>query len=61
MQLYKPTGGEILIDGKNVEDFDKNDMRQNVGYVSESPFIFSTTIKENMQYANPNATEFEMQ
>jgi len=27
MQLYKPTGGEILIDGKNVEDFDKNDMR----------------------------------
>jgi len=61
MGFYKTTGGEITIDGKSTDTIDKTDMRRNIGYVGENPFMFSTTIKENMQYANPNATEFEMQ
>ena len=50
-QLYKYTGGSILVDGNEVSDLAKMDMAHNVGIVSQSPFIFDGTIKENLLYS----------
>lgn len=49
-QLYKYTGGQILIGDKEVADLSKRDMVHNMGFVSQSPFIFSGTIEENLLY-----------
>ncbi|MGD2272582.1 MAG: ABC transporter ATP-binding protein, partial [Desulfobacterales bacterium] len=50
-QLYKYTGGHVQIGGKEVSDLSKKDLIQNMGFVSQSPFIFDGTIKENLLYA----------
>ena len=49
-QLYKYTGGQIQLGGKEVADLTKKDVVNNVGFVSQSPFIFSGTIEENLLY-----------
>ena len=49
-QLYRYTGGHVLLDGKEVEELSKKDMTRNVGFVSQNPFIFSGTIHENLLY-----------
>ncbi len=49
-QLYRYTGGHVLLDGKEVEALTKKDMTRNVGFVSQNPFIFSGTIQENLLY-----------
>ncbi|MFO7686621.1 MAG: ABC transporter transmembrane domain-containing protein [Desulfobacterales bacterium] len=49
-QLYRYTGGHVLLDGKEVAELSKKDMTRNVGFVSQSPFIFSGTIRENLLY-----------
>ena len=49
-QLYKYTGGQIQIGGKEVADLTKKDIVNNVGFVSQTPFIFSGTIEENLLY-----------
>ncbi|UCH21608.1 MAG: ABC transporter ATP-binding protein/permease [Deltaproteobacteria bacterium] len=50
-QLYKYTGGHIQIGGKEVSELSKKDLVQNMGFVSQSPFIFEGTIKDNLLYA----------
>ncbi|MDF1592974.1 MAG: ABC transporter transmembrane domain-containing protein [Desulfobacterales bacterium] len=50
-QLYKYTGGNVLIGDKEVATLTKKDLVQNVGFVSQSPFIFDGTIEENLLYA----------
>ena len=50
-QLYKYTGGHVQIGGKEVSDLSKKDLIQNMSFVSQAPFIFDGTIKENLLYA----------
>jgi len=50
-QLYKYTAGSLRIDGYEVSELTKRDIVQNVGFVSQRPFIFSGTIEENLLYA----------
>lgn len=50
-QLYTYTGGSVQIDGLEVNDMTKRDLAQNMGIVSQSPFIFDGTIKENLLYS----------
>ncbi|MGD8370501.1 MAG: ABC transporter ATP-binding protein/permease [Syntrophobacterales bacterium] len=50
-QLYKYTSGHLLIGGKEVADLSKKDMIHNMGFVSQAPFIFDGTIKENLVYS----------
>lgn len=57
---YDPKFGNIMIDGKYVEELDICGLRQKIGYVGEDPFIFNTTIRENMLFANPKATDEEI-
>jgi len=49
-QLYRYTGGQVLMDNLEVSQMSKTDMVRNVGFVSQSPFIFSGTIEENLLY-----------
>jgi len=50
-QLYKYTSGSIRIGGQEVADLTKQDIVNNIGFVSQAPFIFDGTIEENLLYA----------
>ena len=50
-QLYKYTGGSVLIGQKEVSDLTKADMVHNIGFVAQAPFIFDGTIEENLLYS----------
>ncbi len=50
-QLYKYTGGKILIDQKEVSQLSKADITHSIGFVSQTPFIFEGSIDENLLYA----------
>jgi ABC-type multidrug transport system fused ATPase/permease subunit len=50
-QLYKYTGGSVLMGDKEVSGLTKKDMVQNIGFVAQSPFIFDGTFQENLLYS----------
>lgn len=49
-RLYDPQQGYIAIDGHDLKDLGLSTLRSNIGYVTQEPFIFSKTIKENIQF-----------
>jgi len=51
-QLYKYTGGSVMIGDKEVSGLTKKDMVNNIGFVAQSPFIFDGTIEENILYSS---------
>lgn len=55
-RFYEPEQGEILIDGNPISDMNLKTIRKNIGFVLQESFLFSTTIKENIAYGNPNAS-----
>jgi len=59
-RLYDVTGGRIFFDGVNVKSMDLALLRKNVGVVSQETYLFNGTIRENLRYAKPDATEEEM-
>ncbi|MGL1863076.1 MAG: ABC transporter transmembrane domain-containing protein [Pseudodesulfovibrio sp.] len=50
-QLYKYTGGSILVGGREVSDLAKPDIAYNLGMVAQAPFIFDGTVKDNLLYS----------
>jgi ATP-binding cassette subfamily B protein len=60
MRLYEVSGGEILVDGQNVNDVTQASLRGNIGVVFQEPALFSGTIHENIAYARPKATEADV-
>jgi ATP-binding cassette subfamily B protein len=59
-RFYELQKGRILIDGRDVMDLRKQDLRRNVGIVQQSVFLFDSTIRENIMFGRPGATEEEM-
>ncbi len=57
MRLYEPEKGRILIDDKDIASVTQVSLRRNIGVVFQDPALFSGTIKENISYANPTATD----
>ena len=57
LRFYKPTSGEIFFDGQGVSEFEVSSLRKRIGYVSQSTLLLSGTIRENLRYGNPDATE----
>ncbi|HMS31908.1 MAG TPA: ABC transporter ATP-binding protein [Candidatus Saccharibacteria bacterium] len=53
-------GGEILIDGQNIANITQNDLRKNITYVPQEPLLFHRSLKENIAYGKPGATEAEI-
>src|SRR5699024_9281806 len=55
-RLYDVTKGQIKIDSIPVRKFNEKDLREQIGFVSQDPFLFSGTIRENLQFGKSNAT-----
>ena len=56
-RFYDPTEGAILLDGRDIRDYKLDDLRDQFSIVLQEPVLFSTTIRENIAYARPNASE----
>ncbi|MBR3741402.1 MAG: ABC transporter ATP-binding protein [Clostridia bacterium] len=59
-RLYDCQGGEVLFGGVDVKKLDLGFLRRNVGIVSQETYLFNGTIRENLLYAKPDATEQEL-
>ena len=59
-RFYEPTGGKILIDGKDYKDRSIGWLHENLGYVLQSPHLFSGTILDNIKYGKEDATMEEV-
>lgn len=59
-RFYDIQEGEILIDGKNIKEFGLQNLRSQMGIVLQEPFFFASTIRENLLYGRPDATEKEI-
>ena len=60
LRFYNINGGEISIDGKNIYDYDLETLRGNMSIVPQDVILFGGTIRENIAYGKPNATEDEI-
>lgn len=60
LRFYEPQGGEIKIDGININDVTQNSLHANIGVVLQETFLFSGSIFENIAYGKPGATEKEI-
>jgi ATP-binding cassette subfamily B protein len=58
--LYRPQEGEILYNGYDEEDIDFEDLRNQIGFVTQDTQLFSGTIRENLMFVNPAATEQDL-
>lgn len=59
-RFYEPTSGEILIDGINYKEMPQSWIHENLGYVLQTPHLFSGTIKDNIIYGKLDATDEEI-
>lgn len=59
-RLYDVCGGEVTFDGVDVRKLDLEFLRKNIGIVSQETYLFNGTIRENLLYAKPDATEEEL-
>jgi len=59
-RFYDPSAGSVLLDGQDVKTLNLKSMRQVIGYVGQEPVLFNASIKENMLFAKPDATDDEI-
>ena len=59
-RLYDPVEGRVLIDGADVSTVDLESLRREIALVSDDAFLFSASLRENIAYARPDATETEV-
>ena len=57
LRNYDPNNGEVLIENKDLKKHNLNIVRQNIGYVTQSTFLFSDSISNNIKFGNINASE----
>jgi len=56
-RFYDPSSGSVSIDGIDLRDFSLPDLRQAIGYVMQNPVLFDGTVRENISYGLPDASE----
>ncbi|MCU4184123.1 ABC transporter ATP-binding protein/permease [Acidiferrimicrobium sp. IK] len=59
-RFYDPTGGAVRIDGIDLRQIDLEALRQQLGYVPQEAFLFSGTLRDNIAYGRPDATDAEV-
>ncbi len=59
-RFYDPTHGRVLVDGHDLRDVQVQSLRRHVGVVLQDTFLFNATIRENLRYGKPDATEGEL-
>ena len=60
MRFYDVTDGEILVDGHNIKDFDRGELRKMFGMVLQDTWLFGGTVKDNIKYSKEDATDDEV-
>ena len=60
-RFFEPTGGRILIDGRDARERSQLWLHSNIGYVLQTPHLFSGTVLENLRYGKPDATMEEIE
>jgi ATP-binding cassette subfamily B protein len=60
-RFYDPQAGRVLLDGVDVRDVRLASLRRSVGLVSQDPFLFSATVRENIAFGVPDATEDQVE
>jgi ABC-type multidrug transport system fused ATPase/permease subunit len=60
LRFYDPSGGQIMIDGKDAREYDLTVLRGNMAIVPQEVLLFGGTIRENIEYGQPGATEEEI-
>jgi ATP-binding cassette subfamily B protein len=60
-RLYDPSSGRVLIDGVDIRDIRLADLAAIVGVVSQETYLLHTTVRENLRYAKPDATDAEIE
>jgi ATP-binding cassette subfamily B protein len=60
-RLYDPSAGRVMIDGIDVRDMRLTDLAAIVGVVSQETYLLHTTVRENLRYAKPDATDSEIE
>ena len=59
-RFFKPTTGTVLIDGRDAAERSQLWLHSNIGYVLQTPHLFSGTVRDNLKYGKPDATEDEI-
>ncbi len=59
IRLYDPSSGRVLFDGRDLRHLRLNDIYQQVAIVAQEPFLFSTTVRENIRCGRPSASDLE--
>ena len=60
MRFYDVNSGEILVDGHNIKDFERGDLRKLFGMVLQDTWLFGGTVKDNIKYGKEDATDDEI-
>ncbi len=60
MRMYDIDSGDILIDGTSIKKWSLKQLRQNIGIVQQDVFLFSDSVRENIAYGSPDASEEEI-
>ena len=60
-RIYDPIKGQILIDGYNLKEIGFNELRDSIGYVPQSTFLFSETIEKNIKFGKEKATKTDIE
>ena len=59
-RFYDPTAGRLTLDGRDIREITKKSLRQQIAIVLQDTLLFSTTVRENIAYGRPDATEKEI-
>jgi len=59
-RFYDPTAGRLTLDGRDIREITKKSLRQQIAIVLQDTLLFSTTVRENIAYGRPDATEDEI-
>ena len=59
-RFYEYQGGSILVDGEDIRRLSLEEYRSRIGLVPQDPFLFSTTVRENIRYGKPDASDEEV-
>ena len=59
-RFYDVTEGQVLVDGKDVRDYQLKDLREKIGYIPQKAQLFTGTIADNLRYGKKDATQAEM-
>ncbi len=61
-RFYDPDGGNVTLDGVDIAQLDAKWLRgRTIGYINQEPVLFATTVRENIRYGNPEASDIEVE